>query len=169
MTTVRATSPLLWQRDFLGAVWRRNAPLAALVLGMAAVLVVALVGLVVDPRVITGAPAWMKPLKFAISIAVYGATLLWMLTFIPERPRLVALVSWGLFIGFALEIGLIVMQVLRGTTSHFNLATPFDAAVLYSHGGHDRSCCGCSTRSSPSSCCGGASPRPRSSGACGWG
>jgi len=34
------------------------------------VLVVALIGLLLDPRVITGAPAWLKPMKFAISISI---------------------------------------------------------------------------------------------------
>ena len=95
---------------------------------------VAILGLVVDPRVITGAPAWMKPLKFAISIAIYGATLLWMLTFIPDRPRLVAAISWGVFLALGIEMVLIVMQVLRNTTSHFNQATPFDAAVFTAMG-----------------------------------
>src|SRR5215204_7749867 len=91
---------------------------------------IALLGLIVDPRVITGAPVWMKPLKFATSIAIYGATLLWMLTFIPDRPRLVAAISWGVFLGFGVEMALIVMQVLRNTTSHFNVATSFDAAMF---------------------------------------
>ena len=62
----------------------------------------------------------MKPLKFATSIAIYGATLLWMLTFIPDRPRLIAAISWGVLLGFGIEMVLIVTQVLRNTTSHFN-------------------------------------------------
>src|SRR5918993_5792163 len=74
----------------LKQLWKGSAPLTATGLLMLAALAVALVGLVVDPRVITGAPAWLKPAKFAVSIAIYGATLLWMLTFIPDRPRLVA-------------------------------------------------------------------------------
>src|ERR687892_701015 len=97
-------------RELTAGVWRRNPPLVALVLMMAVVAAVALLGLVVDPRVITGAPAWMKPLKFAVSIAIYGATLLWMLTFIPDRPRLVATVSWGVFLGLGIELALITKQ-----------------------------------------------------------
>jgi hypothetical protein len=76
----------------------------------------------------------MKPLKFAVSIAIYGTTLLWMLTFIPDRPRVVAAVSWGVFLGLGIEMVLIVMQVLRNTTSHFNQETPFDAAVFTAMG-----------------------------------
>jgi hypothetical protein len=134
MATMFAQLPLASRRELTSEVWRRNPPLVALVLSMLVLAAVALLGLVVDPRVITGAPAWMKPLKFAVSIAIYGATLLWMLTFIPDRPRLVAVVSWGIFLALGIEMVLIVMQVLRNTTSHFNQATPFDAAVFSTMG-----------------------------------
>ena len=134
MSTMSASLPLSPRHELIAGVWRRNPPLVALVLSMLVVAVVALLGLAVDPRVITGAPAWMKPLKFAVSITIYGATLLWMLTFIPDRPRLVAAVSWGVFLGLGIEMVLIVMQVLRNTTSHFNQETPFDAAVFTAMG-----------------------------------
>jgi hypothetical protein len=134
MATMLAQLPLSSRRARSTELWRRNPPLVALVLAMLVVAAVALLGLVVDPRVITGAPAWMKPLKFAVSIAIYSATLLWMLTFIPERPRLVALISWGVFLAFGIEMTLLVTQVLRNTTSHFNVATSFDAAVFTTMG-----------------------------------
>jgi hypothetical protein len=130
MATMLAQRPLSSRHALSTEAWRRNPPLVALVLAMMVLAAVALLGLIVDPRVITGAPAWMKPLKFAVSIAIYGATLLWMLTFIPDRPRLVAAISWGLFLTLGIEIVLIVMQVLRNTTSHFNVTTPLDAAVF---------------------------------------
>ena len=38
-----------------------------------------LVGVFVDHRVITGAPAWLKPAKFAISVSVYCFTFVWLL------------------------------------------------------------------------------------------
>ena len=76
MATILASFPIASRRQFVAEAWRRNPPLAALVIWMVAVAALALVGIAVDPRTITGAPAWMKPLKFAISIAVYGATLL---------------------------------------------------------------------------------------------
>jgi hypothetical protein len=134
MATIFAQLPLSPRPALTTDVWRRNPPLVALVFMMLVVAAVALLGLVVDPRVITGAPAWMKPLKFAVSIAIYGTTLLWMLTFIPDRSRLVAAISWGVFLGLGIEMVLIVMQVLRNTTSHFNQETPFDAAVFTAMG-----------------------------------
>jgi hypothetical protein len=134
MATIFAQPSFSSRRELSSDLWRRNPPLVALVLMMLVVAAVALLGLAVDPRLITGAPAWMKPLKFAVSIAIYGATLNWMLAFIPERPRLVAAISWGVFLGFGIEMALIVMQVLRNTTSHFNVATAFDAAVFTTMG-----------------------------------
>ncbi len=125
----------LIDRSALTVAWRRNPPLFALVAAMLVLFVVALVGLFVDPRIVTGAPAWMKPAKFAVSIAIYGATLLWLLRFIPARPRLVRAISWIALIGFAIEMALITMQVVRGTTSHFNQSTPFDAMVFRIMGG----------------------------------
>jgi hypothetical protein len=110
--------------------WRSNPSLTALVLGMLVMLGVAIVGLAVDPRIITGVPGWIKPAKFAVSIAIYGATLLWLLRYLADRPRVVRIVSGLLAIGLAVEMALIMMQVVRGTTSHFNYATPFDAMVF---------------------------------------
>ena len=71
-----------WPRDPFGCAWSSSRPLAFVGATMLLVLVVALVGLLLDPRGITGAPAWLKPMKFAISI--YCFILLWMLTFVPH-------------------------------------------------------------------------------------
>lgn len=35
----------------------------------------------------------MKPAKLVISIAIYAATLSWLLQFVPDRPRLVSLLG----------------------------------------------------------------------------
>lgn len=101
----------------------------------AAALVIAVVGLIVDQTVITGAPAWMKPAKFAFSIAVYLLTLRWILSYVRGHDRLLAVLSSVISVALVAEIALVEMQVLRGTTSHYNEATAFDAAVFYAMGG----------------------------------
>ncbi len=106
-----------------------NRPLALLGLSMLATLAAALVGLVADPRVITGAPAWLKPAKFAISIAIYAFTLLWLLRFIEGRRWLVRLASVAIASALFIEMAIIVLQVGRGTTSHFNVDTSLDATL----------------------------------------
>jgi hypothetical protein len=96
---------------------------------MVAVLVAAGVGLVVDHQVITGAPAWLKPAKFAISIAIYSFTFLWLLTFITGHRRLVRTAAWVTAGGFAIEEVIIVWAAAAGTTSHFNVSTPLHTAI----------------------------------------
>ena len=114
--------------------WQTHAPLTLSGLIMAFLTLFFIVGLFTDPRVITGAPAWLKPIKFGISITLYNLTLAWLLGFIRGRRWLVGLLGWVVVLTLALEIVVIVTQVLRGTTSHFNLATPFDTAMWIAMG-----------------------------------
>ncbi|MFD9479729.1 hypothetical protein [Streptomyces nojiriensis] len=96
---------------------------------MAVTAVVSLVGLVVDDRVLAGEPIWLKPLKFAVSLGVYGATLAWLHSLLSRGRR----VSWwagtAIAVGSSSEMALIVTQVVRGKRSHFNQETPLDAGV----------------------------------------
>lgn len=96
----------------------------------AGLAVIATVGLLFDDRVLGGAPIWAKPLKFAISGAVYGATWSWLCALIDHRERTVRRVSAVIVGLLSLELVVIVGQVLRGRRSHFNFETLFDA-VLY--------------------------------------
>lgn len=90
-------------------------------------------GIFLDSRYITGAPAWLKPTKFAISIVVYTFTLLWMMSFIDTRKRwrkrFLKVLGWVVIITFAAEWLAIITQVVRGTTSHFNVNTALDATL----------------------------------------
>ena len=105
-------------------------PLESVTWLMAALGVVFAVLMLVDPRVIEGAPAWLKPLKFAVSTAIYSATLAWVLRFLPDWPRLArraaSVTAWV----FVVEVALIALQAARGTTSHFNTSSLFDGAIF---------------------------------------
>jgi hypothetical protein len=72
----------------------------------------------------------LKPLKFAISIAVYGITWAWLISMLKIGERLARRVSVVLAGVLFLEQVLIIMQVVRGRGSHFNVLTPFDSAVF---------------------------------------
>ena len=89
-----------------------------------------LLGLIIDHRVITGVPAWVKPAKFAISLSIYSFTILWLLNFIQGHRRLVSLVTTITALFASGEMVIIITQVIRGTTSHFNLSTPLDATLF---------------------------------------
>jgi hypothetical protein len=101
---------------------------------MLATFVATLVGVFVDHRVITGAPAWLKPAKFAISVSVYCFTFIWLLGFIENRPRLVRLAANVTVVSFIVEMIVIIGQAGRGTTSHFNLTTPFNSFLWFTMG-----------------------------------
>ena len=67
--------------------------------------------------------------------ALYCLTLAWVFSYLPEWPRAAARSSdaapprrWWL------EVVMIAGQAARGTTSHFNVATPFDAIVFVAMG-----------------------------------
>ena len=115
--------------SLLRRAWALNAPLTLLGVVMVGTLLAALVGLVVDHQVITGAPAWLKPAKFAISITVYSFTFVYLLQFVRGHKRLVAFVANATALALLVEMVIIVGQVIRGTTSHFNFSTPLDSAL----------------------------------------
>jgi hypothetical protein len=95
----------------------------------AVVTAVAAVGLVVDDRVLVGAPIWAKPCKFAFSFGLYAVTWAWMHSLQQRHRRL----GWHLgtiaAVACVLEVGVVFLQTIRGHRSHFNVSTPFDAAM----------------------------------------
>jgi hypothetical protein len=108
--------------------WHR--PLLALAAAMSVLALVAAVGVFVDDRVLVGAAIWLKPFKFAVSLAVYSVTLAWMLAVLPRRSRLGEWTGTAI-VGFAfVEIAIITAQVIRGQRSHFNAATPLDVSLF---------------------------------------
>ncbi|WP_051580671.1 hypothetical protein [Pseudonocardia acaciae] len=107
--------------------WHR--PMMLLAGAMVVMAVVSAVGLAVDDRVLIGAPAWLKPFKFAVSIAIYCVTWAWMTSLLTTRRRLADRVSHGLVAVLVIEYAVIVGQVVRGRASHYNVATPLDAAL----------------------------------------
>ncbi|HYO83977.1 MAG TPA: hypothetical protein VES20_21415 [Bryobacteraceae bacterium] len=123
-TTMPQVLPLLHR------LWIASPPLTAVGALMAMAAAGSLVGLFVDSRIITGAPAWLKPLKFALSTTVYSLTLAWMFSHLPNWPRVRRGVGWTTALVFVLEVAIIDAQAWRGTTSHFNMSTPLNAALF---------------------------------------
>ena len=116
-------------RTLLRRAWAFNRPLTIVGVLMLITLAGTMVGMLVDPLVLTGQPAWIKPAKFAISISIYCFTLLWFLTYVRGYRRMVALVAVATAVALAVEEIIIVGQVVRGNTSHFNIATQLDGAL----------------------------------------
>jgi hypothetical protein len=108
---------------------RRGHPgLYGMTVAMAALTLVTAVLAVVDQRELLGAPLWFKPLKFSLSITLYGGALAWMLSRLPGRAMWRA--GWVIVAGVAIEMVIIVGQAARGVRSHFNDDSGFDAALF---------------------------------------
>jgi len=122
-------------RYLLHRAFAANRALTILGGAMVVTFFAALVGIFVDHRVITGAPAWLKPAKFAISVSIYCFTFVWLLGFVENRPRLFRLVANVTVASFIVEMIIIIAQAARGTTSHFNLTTPFNSFLWFTMGG----------------------------------
>lgn len=129
--TQAPTSPRMLEPIY--KLWNVHKPLAISVIYTFVLLLFFIAGIFADGRIITGVPAWLKPSKFAISITIYSITLLWFLNFIDTtlrwRKTLVKLIGWTVLLAFAAEWFAIITQAIRGTSSHFNVATPFDATL----------------------------------------
>ena len=112
-----------------GIRWHR--PLLVLAAAMGVLVAVCLIGLVVDPRESLGVNVWEKPLKFAISTAVYAVTWSWLIGQLQRFQR----VAWwaGTISAILLLIELVIITgaAAAGITSHFNVSTPFNT-VLWS-------------------------------------
>jgi hypothetical protein len=117
----------------MSAAVRWSPPMIRMIAPCLALLLLALVGMLVDPRTITGVSAWLKPAKFAASAAIYLFSLAYMVRDLP-RTRTVRMASTliaGIIVG---ETVLVSLQAARGTTSHFNINTPLDAAIFSAMG-----------------------------------
>jgi hypothetical protein len=107
--------------------WHR--PMLVLAAVMAVATVVSAVGIAVDGRVLLGSPIWLKPFKFAVSIALYGVAWAWLYSLLTRGRRLASAVSTLVVACLVVEYAVIVLQVLRGRPSHFNVATALDATL----------------------------------------
>ncbi|WP_150460448.1 hypothetical protein [Nesterenkonia ebinurensis] len=107
--------------------WHR--PLIGLALVMVALSVVTVVLAIIDPREILGQNAWFKPLKFALSIAIYAVTLAWLIGQVRRLRRVADALGTVTALALVVEIVIIVGAAALGTTSHFNVATPLNTTL----------------------------------------
>ena len=121
-------------RAILRRLWEADALLTGTGLFLLSLLVPISFGLLIDSREITGAPAWLKPGKFAISTAIYTLTLAWVFSYLPQWSRTRRVVGRTTAAVLVFEVAVIALQAARGTTSHFNVGTTFDALVFMSMG-----------------------------------
>lgn len=119
---------------YLLALWselvRRNRLLTFSGLAYLFLFIILVLVALFDSTVILGINRWIKPMKFAISIAIFQWTMGWLMKHLEARRDKVRLISRGIVMTMLAEIIPIVAQPARGKLSHFNQETAFDAAVF---------------------------------------
>ncbi|MEV4245685.1 hypothetical protein AB0J63_20000 [Streptosporangium canum] len=101
--------------------WHR--PLMVSTSLLTGLVLVAVVGLVLDDRMLLNESVWVKPLKFGSAFAVYTATLAWLLSKLHKARRLVWWLGTAFAVAGILDVGVIAFAAARGTFSHFNYST----------------------------------------------
>ncbi len=117
-------------RSTIQKMWNQSAPLMVFSVLMLLAFAACVIGIFADPRTITGAPAWLKPAKFAISGAIFTATFAWLFLFMPAWPRLTRAAGWIFTLVFTVEIAIIDIQAARGVPSHFNVGNKLDSTLF---------------------------------------
>ncbi|GGS24990.1 hypothetical protein [Actinokineospora fastidiosa] len=110
------------------ATWNR--PFIIFTVAMAAVAAVSVGGLILDDRVLVGAPIWLKPLKFALSFMLYGVAWAWLIALMPKRSRTLQAASAVIILTSIVEMAILLTQTVRGRESHFNSTTETDAMLF---------------------------------------
>jgi hypothetical protein len=121
-------------RELMREVYRRDRVLALMGWLHVALLVLFICIASFDGRTVTGVNPWLKPAKFAVSIAIYTFTLAWFLPYVSHYRRASRLISWGTAFVFIGEMICLISQAARGVPSHFNISTAYDARVFTTMG-----------------------------------
>lgn len=116
-------------RGMLGYAWRTNPTMAVFFYASIIALIISVGGMIFDPREVLGQSAWAKPTKFMLSFIVYVPTMYWLYHHVTIRPRIKSFVMHGSAAILLLELVLLVLQSARGEPMHFNVSTPFNAAL----------------------------------------
>jgi hypothetical protein len=75
-----------------------------------------------------GVNAWFKPLKFALSTWLYAWAMAWYIGHLPNFNS--TSFNWVIIITLGFEILYIAYKASEGTTSHYNMSTPFNATMF---------------------------------------
>lgn len=115
----------------LSDLWRQSPTTTGVGLLLCLDLFAALLAMSFTHAQILGANAWLKPAKFGISGAVTCLTLAWIASVAKDLPAARRLFDRAFALSLLIEIVVIDLQAFRGTTSHFNVATPLDRVLTY--------------------------------------
>lgn len=83
----------------------------------------------IDQRQLLGINLWVKPIKFALSIAIYCFTWAWIIRYYPSLV-IQRNFAWFTAVALTFEMAAISSQAALGRASHFNVTTPYSSVVF---------------------------------------
>lgn len=94
-----------------------------------AVGIVCLILMQSDDGVILNVNRWLKPMKFYFSVGIMILTWGWLLFYLHDVKKIKRF-TWLLIVSMFFENGLIILQAVRNTTSHFNINSTVDGVIF---------------------------------------
>ncbi|WP_342644551.1 hypothetical protein [Mucilaginibacter sp. CSA2-8R] len=82
-----------------------------------------------DHRQVLSINLWVKPIKFALSIAIYCFTWAWIITYLPSLT-IQQNFAWFTAGALLFEMVAIASQAALGKQSHFNVSTPYSSVLF---------------------------------------
>lgn len=82
---------------------------------------------------VLGINAFIKPMKFFLSTAIFSWTMAWFMHLL-DRRRAVAVYSWMVVVAMLYELPVVTYQAALGKLSHFNTSSLVDAILFQSMG-----------------------------------
>ena len=115
--------------NFFSELKRRNPLLFWFGLFNLAVAIVCLLLMPSEETKILGVNRWLKPFKFYSSVGIMILSIAWLMYYLSDQKKVRRYSRIIVFTMF-FENGLILMQAIRNTTSHFNNTTIFNGIVF---------------------------------------
>ena len=116
--------------NFFSELKRRNALLFWFGLFNLAMAIVCLILMPLEETQILGVNRWLKPFKFYASVGIMILTIAWLMYYLNNQKK-VRTWSWIIFITMLFENGIIFIQAVRKTSSHFNYTSALNG-ILFS-------------------------------------
>jgi len=120
--------------DFIGQIYQRNPLLFRVGLLHIILFAILIVPLLIDNTLVEGINAWIKPMKFAISVGIYLWTIGWVMEDLTISYRWKKNLSRIIAGTMIIEIVILLYQASRGVQSHFNFTTDFDSLLFAAMG-----------------------------------
>lgn len=115
--------------NFFNELKRRNTLLFWFGLFNLAMAIVCLILMPSEELKILGVNRWLKPFKFYSSVGIMILSLGWLMYYL-KNQKSVRMYSLIITIAMFFENGLIMMQAIRNTTSHFNSTSAFNGIIF---------------------------------------